>query len=365
MSRSLLGTALAVLATFSASAFADDLTAGMTKGAPDLKSAGPLAFAPEGILLVGDPMGAAIFAIATEDKSGNPEEVTLDVAGIDQKIASALGIAPTDLAINDLAVNPASGKAYLSLARGRGPDAAPVIVRVDASGKISELALKEVRFSKTVLPNPPAPGGTGRAAQRGEAITDLAYVGGRVIVAGLSNEEFASNLRSIPFPFKPADQGTSVEIYHGAHGAFETRAPVRTFTIYEINQEAHVLAAYTCTPLVKFPLKDLKPGSKVRGTTVAELGNRNRPLDMIVYQDGGKDYLLLANSSRGLMKISTENLGRAEGITQRISDKAGQTYETIASIKGVMHLDRLNKKNAALLVRTEAGALNLQSVPLP
>ena len=32
-----------------------------------------------------------------------------------------------------------------------------------------------------------------------------------------------------PFPFKTADNGTSVEIYHGAHGQFETRSPVRTF----------------------------------------------------------------------------------------------------------------------------------------
>ncbi len=57
-------------------------------------------------------------------------------------------------------------------------------------------------------------------------------------------------------------------------------------------RQPHVLAAYTCTPLVKFPLSDLKPGEKVKGTTIAELGNRNRPLDMIVYQKDGKDYVL-------------------------------------------------------------------------
>jgi hypothetical protein len=36
------------------------------------------------------------------------------------------------------------------------------------------------------------------------------------------------------------------------------------------------------------------------GTTIAELGNRNRPTDMIVYRKGGKDYLLIANTSRGV-----------------------------------------------------------------
>jgi hypothetical protein len=363
MSRILMSLAIAALATIPTTAGAQDLTKDMKKGAPDLKSAGPLAFAPEGVLFVGDPQGGAVFAIATGETSGKPDEVTLNVAGIDEKIAAALGTSASEILINDLAVNPASGTAYLSVSRGKGPAAAPVIVRVDGTGKISELSLKDVSFSKAMLPNPPAPG-EGKNNQRAEAITDLAYAGGKVIVAGLSNEEFASNLRSIPFPFQAADAGAGVEIFHGAHGRFETKSPVRTFALYSIGTEPHVLAAYTCTPLVKFPLKDLKPGSKVKGTTVAELGNGNRPLDMIVYQSGGKDYALLTNSKRGVMKISLENIDKAEGITQKISDKAGQTYETIASLKGVLELDRLNKGHAVVLSR-DNGPANLQTIPLP
>jgi hypothetical protein len=365
MARICWSLALAAVLAVPSAAWADDLTAGMTKGSADLKSAGPLAFAPEGILLVGDPAGAAVFAIATEDAKGNPEEVTLSVPSIDEKVAGALGTAPNDILINDLAVNPSSGKVYLSVSRGRGPNATPVLLCVDASGKIAPVALKDVKFSKAVLPNPPAPGGEGRSNQRAEAITDLAYADGRVIVAGLSSEEFASTLRSIPFPFKEADKGTGVEIFHGAHGRFETRSPVRTFALYKIGNQPHVLAAYTCTPLVKFPLSELRPGAKVRGTTVAELGNRNRPLDMIVYQDGGKDFVLLANSSRGVMKISTENIDRAQGITEKINDKAGQSYETIGTLKGVQELDRLNKGHAVVLIRADGGPLSLQTVKLP
>ena len=102
------------------------------------------------------------------------------------------------------------------------------------------------------------------------------------------------------------------------------------------------------------------------GTTVAELGNGNRPLDMIVYEKGGKKFLLLSNSRRGVMKISTEKLDRKEGITKPVArgEKAGQTYETIESLKGVVQLDRLNKENAVVLVKTETGT-NLKTVPLP
>ena len=49
---------------------------------------------------------------------------------------------------------------------------------------------------------------------------------------------------------------------------------------------------------MKIPVSDLKAGETVKGITIAELGNGNRPLDMIVYKKGGKDFILLANSKR-------------------------------------------------------------------
>ena len=306
-----------------------------------------------------------MFAFSTGDVKGDPESVTYNVASIGAKVAAALGTKPSDVLINDMAVNPASGKLYLSVSRGLGPDAIPVILRVDSSGTISEFSLKGIKVSRADLPNPPAPGGKGRRNKRAHVITDMAYVDGRVIIAGLSNEEFASKLRAIPFPFKKADAGTSVEVFHGAHGKFETRSPVRTFAIADIGDELHVLAAYTCTPLVRFPLKDLAPGKKVRGITVAELGNRNRPLDMVIYKDEGKDFVLLSNSARGVMKISTDEIVSRKGITKKVSGKAGQPYETIKGLTGVVQLDRLNKTHAVILVKADDDSLSLKTVPLP
>jgi hypothetical protein len=186
-------------------------------------------------------------------------------------------------------------------------------------------------------------------------------------VAGLSNEEFASKLRAIPYPFATVDGGTSVEIYHGAHGRFETRSPVRTFVPFKVGNEAHLLAAYTCTPLVQFPIKELAPGAKIKGKTIAELGNRNRPLDMIVYQKDGKDYLLLANSSRGIMKITTDQIENAESISQPVSGggKKGLPYETIESWTGIDQLDRLDPQHALVVRRAESGSLDLESRELP
>lgn len=340
-------------------------TGELKPGTVALKSSGPLAFAPQGVLLIGDPIAATVYAVATGDTQGDPEKAEYQIHGIDQKIAAALGVSPNEILIADVAANPASGNVYLSVSRGRGADAQAVIVRVTPAGKLEVVSLENVPCAKAELPNPPAAAGQGRQNQRALAITDLAYVEGSVIVAGLANEEFASTLRVLPFPFTEGTRGAGVEIYHGSHGRFETQSPIRTFTSYAINGEPHVLAAYTCTPLVKFPLAQLTPGNKIRGVTIAELGNRNQPLDMFVYSKDGKDYLLVANSRRGVMKISAVELAGNYNITQRIDGTAGASFETLEGWTGVVHLDRLNSKQALVLSQTEMGQMNLYSAPLP
>jgi hypothetical protein len=346
-------------------------TALAAETAADLQSAGALAFGPDGVLFVGDTSGAALYAIETGDVGPRTSDASsITVPEIDRKIADLLGTEPQQIAINDVAVNPASGRIYLSVSRGRGPDAAPVLLRVAPGDKLELVSLEGLKYSKVALPNPPAPGGEarpGRSTPRQDVITDIAFVDGRVLVAGLSNEEFASRLLSIPYPFEASPgKGTSVEIFHGAHGRFETRSPVRTFTTYDVDGQPHLLAAYTCTPLVKIPVADLKPGAHIKGTTIAELGNRNRPLDMIAYTKDGKRYLLMANNSRGVMKIPTEGVSSATGIVEPVkTERQGLGYETIASLKGVEQLDRLDDGQAIILARADDGKLNLQAIALP
>jgi hypothetical protein len=158
-----------------------------------------------------------------------PAQKALKVEAINQKIAGLLGIPADQILINDLAVNPISHNAYLAVSRGRGPDASPVLLRVKSDGQPEVVALEKIKFSKGELPDAPVEGvvgsGNRQSNPRQESITDIGFLEDRVLIAGLSNEEFASTLRAIPFPFKTVANGTSVEIYHGSHGRFETRAP--------------------------------------------------------------------------------------------------------------------------------------------
>lgn len=367
MSLRILANSLLAMGVIAGTTAAGSNSAGLTSsGKPDIQSAGPLAIGPKGVLFLGDPRGAAIFAVGVEPTAGKPVDA-VKLEGIDKKIAALLGTSAGDILIQDVAVHPESGVIYLSVSRGRGPDSKPVLVAVDGSGKLAEVPLDNVAFAKTSIGNAPAVDAKDQRGNntRQESITDLAYVDGQVIVAGLSNEEFASKLRSIAFPFSAGDEGASVEVYHGAHGKFETRSPVRTFVPFVAGGDVQIVAAYTCTPLVRFPLSQLKPGVKIRGTTVAELGNRNRPLDIITYAKDGKNYLLLANNSRGVMKIPADDIAKADSITQPVKGTAGIAYETIADLKGVEQLDRWNDASALVLVRTPAGELNLETIALP
>jgi hypothetical protein len=343
----------------------------LKKGTPTIQSMTALTFGPNGLLFIGDAQSATITAVDTGDAKPDGRG-DVNIADLGEQVGAALGTDKANIAINDVKVNPASGNIYLAVTRGKGKEGTPALVKMTRDGKLAAFELKDVPFAQVKIPN-------ATDKQRTEAITSLAFVDGKVIVAGLSNEEFASTLRAIPFPFAEADKGTSVEVFHGAHGRLETNAPVRTFVPYKIGGVEHVIASYTCTPLVKFPVSDLKPGQKVRGTTIAELGNRNRPLDMVVYNQGGKDFILMANSARGVMKIPTEPFATAEPITTRPKgDKAGVSYETVNELKGVIQLDKLDDGRALVLIQdpppptgkgqaAPAGEtkLILKSIPLP
>ncbi|MBM3979331.1 MAG: hypothetical protein FJ304_03425 [Planctomycetes bacterium] len=349
-------TKLLVAAVVLASAAVGRADEGLTKGTPELKSATTLAFGPKGVLFVGDSAGATIFAIDTGDTKSAGDK-PLNVEKLDSKVASALGV--TDgVRITDVKVNPASGNVYVSATRGTGAGT-PALLKVARDGTVSAVSLKDIPFASIKIPNP----GTGGKGPP-QVITQMSFVSGKLIVAGLSSEEFASTLRVIPFPFKEADKGAGIQIFHAAHnGRLETNSPIRTFVAYKIGKEDHIMAAYTCTPLVKIPVSELKAGAKVKGTTIAELGNQNQPLDMIVYTKGGKDYVLMANSRHGILKLAAADFESAVALKDPVKGggTAGVKAENVAELKDVVQLDKLDDGHALIL--NKAG--DLKTVPLP
>ena len=332
---------------------------------PQMAAIGPLAFSPDGVLFAADNQSATIYALEL-GSGGSAANSAPAIDAIDQKIAALLGTDAKEIAVTDMAVHPRTKHAYISVMRGQGTAAKPALLRVDGAGKIEAIAIDGLKHTSVALPNAPDAGTNPQRDPRRQSITDMAFTGGRLFVAGLSNEEFASKLRSVAYPFARADGGTSVEIFHGNHGQFETRSPVFAFVPYTIDKTPHLIAGYLCTPLVKFPVASLQPGAKVVGTTIAELGNRNRPIDMVVYQKDGREYLLMSNTARGVMKIPTDGFASAAAITQPVKTETGGVgYETIASMKGIEQLDLFDAGRTVVLARADGGALNLATVALP
>lgn len=348
---------------------------GFTTGAPEIRSMSALAFGPGGVLFVGDGKGGSIVALDLNDKGpGSSEQVA--VKNVEAKIAALLGTTASDVMIHDMAVNPLSQNVYLAVSRGRGqwgeqdwllPNDvadATVLVRVSAKGEWSEVPLQNVRFSRVALPNPVSEDRKHEWKEgislRTDTITDMSYANGTLYVAGLSNEEFAATLWRFPYPFSSGVEATTLENYHGAHGKYETEAPIRTFVPYSLGGKEHILAAYLCTPLVVFPLAELKDGEHVRGRTIGEFGAGNYPLDMLVYEKDGKERLLIANSDLPFLIVDPKDVESYSGsITEPTKTyTAGVRYEP-RSGSGVLQMDLLTPESVLVLQRHPGGKLDL------
>jgi hypothetical protein len=343
---------------------------GLSVGSAEIGSAGPIAFGPDGILFLADNAAAKIFAVDVADPGEKSEAEPFDLENVDERVGSFLGCEADDVIIRDMAVHPSSHNVYLSVQRGHGDAGQSVLVRIDrVDGTVAQIALSDVPVAVVTIADAPAEdderlditlpqGDEGEELEirghkirilrrpiRTSTVTDMAYVDGSLLVAGLSNEEFSSKLRRIPFPFTDDVADNSLEIFHVSHGKWETAAPIRTFVPYDGGRS--ILASYTCTPVVHFPLSDLTPGTKTVGRTVAELGAMNQPLDMVSFVQGGEEHLLVANSRHGLVKISCRDIDAQEPLTEP-QEPVGVPRET-EDLKGITRLANLSEGHVLAL----------------
>ncbi|MCS7046195.1 MAG: hypothetical protein NZO58_07555, partial [Gemmataceae bacterium] len=273
--RSLMALAVALLAL-------TPLYADTKVGTPPLKSIEALAFGPEGLLILGDGKGAQIVTVETGDTTPREWKVT-EIPDLTSQLAGRLGTTSKGIKITKLAINPASRVAYLAVRKLDGKQ--DVILTISPDGKIGEFALTKVKYTVYPLPAEKSPV---------TLITDLTYVDRRILIAAQANEIFASKIYVIDLRSEePQAAYVSTETYHVAHGKWETKAPIRTVIPYEEGGKRYLVGAFTCTPIVKYSLDDVKIGGKVKGTSVIELGYGNDPVDMFAYEKDGKHYILV------------------------------------------------------------------------
>jgi hypothetical protein len=333
----------------------------------------PLAFGDGGLLLVGESASSSIVAIDTGD-TGPVAKLAKPVEDTASLIATALSTTPDQIQIADMAVNPASGKVYFSVRNSAAKKAA--IVHVDSTGTAKLLALDTCNHVRVTLP-------AGDSATI-KNISDLAITDKTLLVTGQSNEEFSSKIFSIPLPLDSKSSGSifSAETYHVAHGRWETKAPIQSFIPFSDKGTPCVLGAFACTPLAKFPLKELSSGANVRGTSVVELGSGNRPLDVFAYTNG-KGSWVVTNTQRFKqpyfgpskywgVRVSLDLLERNspdqtnEKATRRNVKDGEKTdgIEILESLQGAAQVDKLS--NSEMVALREVGdKLKLEVCTLP
>ncbi|MGV7210430.1 hypothetical protein ACLB1G_21560 [Oxalobacteraceae bacterium A2-2] len=347
------------------------LVQGAQAAPPAMQSASKLSFGEANTLFVADWKGARIYALALPAPA-SPAGKPFNLSDVQGPIAKALGVAPAALRFEDLAVQPGSELAYVALtvrdAKGRGK---PAIVSIDAAGKVRRLDVGKAASSVTITDAPSADVSFWRdLPQQTLTVTDMRYYQNKLYVAGLSNRSFASTLRVYDYPFNGKSSATTVEMYHPVHNQVETRAPIRSMAVMDIGGEPTLVAAYTCTPLVTIPLKDLKDGAHIVARTVGELGWGSAPNGLVSFKVGDADYALLVNSSRSADLLSAADLAAAAaapGLDRPIK-WPDQPYlgvkATMAPMSAVMRIDNLNPQLLLALRRSDAGGeMQLVSIP--
>lgn len=347
-------------------------------GPVELASIGRIAFGPGGMLLVSDPRSASILAVDTGD-TGPVETLQGRIDDIESVLSKAAGV--ESLVIADMAVNPASGKIYFS-ANGR-PGNLPLLLALSADGTAAPVPLGSATHVRMTLPS------SENAQLRN--VTDLAWGGESVIVAGQSSEEFSNKIYEIPSPLEHGENARffSAETFHVAHNKWETKAPIQSFIPWEEDGEFYVVGAFACTPIAKFPIGGLESGAQIKGTSVVELGSGNRPRNMLIYEKDGEEWLvtntqrfkenLFGPSKYWAARVKMEYLSADapentnENAARRNVKQAGgpeaQGIEVVEALFGAVMVSQLRNEQVVVLRETDPAkddaphAVELVSLP--
>jgi hypothetical protein len=366
ISKSILSASVMALAT----------AGGVSAQEVNLQSAGALAFDTGTVLFVGDSQAGVVHAFDLGDALTDQSDYQLGRAqtfegrtifnNLDVEIAALLGVSAEDVVINDMVVHKPSKQIFLSVHRGHGPDAEAVIISVNNGAlDIVDLAAADHTL-QSVGPVP-----TDATFEFGQplntlAITDIDYYDGELLVAGLSNEEFSSKLRRMAYPFDDEVSTSSIEIWHAVHTQYETRAPIISQIVTELDGIPTLIAVYACTPIVRIPLAELTDGAEVRGTMIGEMGFGNTPIDMVSYVNGwdGSSNVVVTNTNRSAASLnlasitSAEEMPHGEGV-QPVFSVAGVDQFALP-MSGTMHLDTLDDSFAVVVRRSPDDARNIQ-----
>jgi hypothetical protein len=345
------------------------LAAVVNASAADIQSISRLAAGPENVLFIADWKTARVHAITLPAAPQKPAGSAFNILDLETVLSKQVGGAK--ITVQDMVARPGTAEVYVAVSYGAAK--APALIVVTSDQKARRVNLRTAKSTSVALRDAPTSHYSfwKEMPERSFTVTDMKWHDGELFVAGLSNQDFASTLRRINYPFESRQTITSVEIYHTGHNLVETRAPIRAMSFASWGGKPYLVAAYTCTPIVTIPLDELKDGAHIRGKTIAELGYGNTPAAMIAYTKAaqGKEegYLMLVNFERGASVIPVSQVEAASArpgmeTVVPFGQIAGLDV-TPAPLAGAMRIDNLDEQSFIVVRRRlENDALQLVTI---
>jgi len=260
--------------------------------------------------------------------------------------------------VNDMIFDSYSKNIYLSVSAKNKKSA---VFEITPTGKIAALDFNKVKHMTIDM------------SAKATTFLDMQCYNETLYISTRTSKSFKSAILMIPTTVK-ADAtipSCNLTIYHGNHRIWESHAPAETFTISEIKKTPYFISTTTCTPLVMTRLDKMKPNAKIKGTTIAELGEGNIPFNIISYTKNQKHYVLTINSEYGVIKTTEKYLLENEKVNESSFNRnANPEIKEMIILKdekwqNVLNAVRIDEERAVVLTMPEAGDYKLSVVPLP
>src|SRR5262245_428796 len=220
--------------------------------AADIKSVSRLAAGPENVLFVADWKSARVHAIALPQAAQKPAGTALNILDLETLLSKQVGA--TKVTVEDMVVRPGTAEVYIAVSYGAAKMPALIVVNSDHSAR--RVNLNAAKSTSIALRDAPTSNYKfwRDTPERSFTVTDMKWRDGELFIAGLSNQDFASTLRRVRYPFDSRQSITSVEIFHTGHNQVETRAPIRAMSFATLGGKPYLVAAYNCTPIALIAL---------------------------------------------------------------------------------------------------------------
>ncbi|MEM9192413.1 MAG: hypothetical protein AAGF12_24785 [Myxococcota bacterium] len=304
-----------------------DDTARQANGAT-VRSISAMVLAPDGRLVVADWRSGLLHVLELPDTPSNDAPRRYNIRDLDIQLGTLVGVRPESVRVSALVHQADLHRVVLAVTAPQSAAKTVHLVVGDADGSFRSFDPSALRISSIGIEDlPPDVRIWDRFETRSFTVTDMMFYEGSLLLTGLANSSFVSTFRRVHYPFRGTTvaAGTSLEMFHPIHDQLETRAPIRAFTVIDVEGEPTLLGAYTCTPLVTVPLAELRAEARVRAKTVAELGFAGTPLAVIPFdleRDGQtSSWVLVANSSKTADLLRLEDVrenARGPGLSKMV-----------------------------------------------